>query len=959
MYPSPESETRPWEQRAVVPLEEMGAGVRKYEVWCRHTQPPSAWQSWGIPILIALFALLLVLLVLLAACLQRAKFLQTQQQVAEADRLRREADEAEASKSMFVACMSHELRAPMVGIIGMLDALADMGLDSSQLEDLLLATASAKRTLHLVNRVLDLAKLEAGKAVVDETVIDMREWLRAALDCHAEVAHSKGIQLSGSVSTDCPTHVIVDPLHLSNALKEITGGPSHVGCHRWAVTRGLPQSVGDGECLTPVIVDPFHLSNAVKEITGDLNVASGESREQREARSGSGAALGLVLVQQTVTLLKGELALDSEPGCGSTVAFSVPVALPSLQEHCEKELQSNIQELDHQEEKQEQNQQQQGETARHDERRKSRYEQSISLCAPATTTCAAGTAICADARSGADTHTGAGAYPAAGAGAGAGTGAGFASGTGICAVAGTCACAGAGAAGSAADSAVMRAWVGGLCAGTGAVAGAAAAAGAADEAVTRAWVGGLRVLVVDDTPVNLLVARRSLARWGAIVTTASSGQQAMDLIAAGVEECSLARWGARNTTTSGGEQALELVAAGVEEGGRGEEQGRGVEVGRGQQEARGKEAGAMVLEAVPEARGTVGEVVTAGAGGAEVLVEHTDKGVAAGMAGSRAYGMADSKNGAMGVRAGAGRAESKFASFLSHRFAATEAIRALERKLVLERATEAQLMTDVGTAAAAAAAAAAATGKKEGLTGQQGREQLRASSSPSAPSVTPSALRALRAPSALSRLSAALSPPHVAPLSNPPSVPSPSPPRRVTSRPPARRVASLPPARRVNRRPGPRVARRPGPRLARRPGPRVARRPGPRVARRPGPRVARRPGPRLARRPGPRVARRPGPRLARTPWPPPIPTVKTAHPPFPTVQTALPPIPTVETALPAHSHRQNRPPAHSHRQNRPPLPSLTVHHLSPTAALCARPSPNLMTLDYPSAAGSRSPSPVT
>ncbi|CAI5520563.1 unnamed protein product, partial [Closterium sp. Naga37s-1] len=212
MHPSPNSETRPWEHRAVVPLIEMGAGVRryehravvvplemgagvrKYEVWCRHTQPPSTWQSWGIPILIALFALLLVLLVLLAACLQRAKFLQTQQQMAEADRLRREADEAEASKSMFVACMSHELRAPMVGIIGMLDALADMGLDSSQLEDLLLATASAKKTLHLVNRVLDMAKLEAGKAVADETVIDVREWLDAALHWHVEAARSKGIE---------------------------------------------------------------------------------------------------------------------------------------------------------------------------------------------------------------------------------------------------------------------------------------------------------------------------------------------------------------------------------------------------------------------------------------------------------------------------------------------------------------------------------------------------------------------------------------------------------------------------------------------------------------------------------------------------------------------------------------------------------------------------------------------
>ncbi|CAI5529909.1 unnamed protein product, partial [Closterium sp. Naga37s-1] len=222
MHPSPESETRPWEHRAVVPLDEMGAGVRKYEVWCRNTQPPNTWQQWGIPILIALFTLLLVVLVLVAAYLQRRKFLQTQQQTAEADRLRREADAAEASKSMFVACMSHELRTPMVGIIGMIDALADMGLNASQLADLLMAGASAKDALHLVNRVLDLAKLEAGKAMVDEVVIDVREWLHATLGWHAQAARSKGIEMSGIVGDECPTHVIVDPMHLGSMVKEIT-----------------------------------------------------------------------------------------------------------------------------------------------------------------------------------------------------------------------------------------------------------------------------------------------------------------------------------------------------------------------------------------------------------------------------------------------------------------------------------------------------------------------------------------------------------------------------------------------------------------------------------------------------------------------------------------------------------------------------------------------------------------
>ncbi|CAI7847915.1 unnamed protein product, partial [Closterium sp. NIES-53] len=222
MLPSPTSETRPWENPAMVPLEEMGAGVRKYEVWCRHTEPSNAWQSWGVPILIALFALLLVLLVVVAARIQCAQFFQIQQQTAEADRLRKKAEDTEASKSMFLACMSHELRTPMMGIIGMLDALADMALQPPELSDLLSARGCAMDALHLVNRVLDLAKLEAGKAVVDETGFSVREWLQGALYWHVEAACSKGVELRGIVDDNVPGRIIADQMHLSKVLKEIT-----------------------------------------------------------------------------------------------------------------------------------------------------------------------------------------------------------------------------------------------------------------------------------------------------------------------------------------------------------------------------------------------------------------------------------------------------------------------------------------------------------------------------------------------------------------------------------------------------------------------------------------------------------------------------------------------------------------------------------------------------------------
>ncbi|CAI5990747.1 unnamed protein product [Closterium sp. NIES-65] len=113
-------------------------------------------------------------------------------------------------------------------------------------------------------------------------------------------------------------------------------------------------------------------------------------------------------------------------------------------------------------------------------------------------------------------------------------------------------------------------------------AGASAAGGAADEAVTRAWVGGLRVLVVDDTPVNLLVARRSLARWGARVTTAAHGEEAIELITADLVSTAF------HEEEERGEETLGEEGKGLQEA-RGQQEARRQEEARGEEEAKGQE----------------------------------------------------------------------------------------------------------------------------------------------------------------------------------------------------------------------------------------------------------------------------------------------------------------------------------------------------------------------------------
>ncbi|GJP38734.1 hypothetical protein CLOM_g23152 [Closterium sp. NIES-68] len=657
MRPSHAPETRPWETRAVVRLDELGGGVRQYEVWCRYILPASTWLSWGVPIFSALLALLLVLLVLVAARLQRAKFFQTQEQVAEADRLRRKAEDAEASKSMFVASMSHELRTPMVGIIGMLDALAEMALHPLELSDVQMARASATDALHLVNRVLDLAKLQAGKAVVDETVVDVRAWLNTALEWHAEDAHAKNIELRGTVDEGVPAHVIADQMHLSKVLKEITDNavkfttqghvtvrvslgpqgaslqdtlnwqgkvspfdspPLHTPhttgnwppawfcsrggwlearqrssaatrtrddrghgsrqrghnsrqCRRFPMSHDERREMGHGVRWQGRSGSPCLLVVACQDsgcgLPPSLHRAEGnggasyfsltESWEQREARRGSGAALGLVLVQQMVTLMKGELAFDSRPRCGSTVAFCVPVSNPSLQEHCLESPQLEEQEPQ-QGQSQQHHQRQQWEVVWHGngQDRKSGDFPGASSSAYKQE---AGSGDCSGAGNRMQNEESmrseecreksqqqqsqensqavqqnqnqqsqrqqqspqerllAGTRRVRSEGAG--------------------------------SRAVERAETGSErerlsvrhprfisnAAGTGTHGPAAAAA----DAVTRACLMGLRVLVVDDTPVNLMVARRTLARWGAVVVTAGSGEEAVRMLVASMGEAKM------------------------------------------------------------------------------------------------------------------------------------------------------------------------------------------------------------------------------------------------------------------------------------------------------------------------------------------------------------------------------------------------------------------------------------
>ncbi|CAI5467882.1 unnamed protein product [Closterium sp. Yama58-4] len=221
LLPAPPSVLRVWEKRAVVNLTLPAAGPRRYQVWCRFTEPPSRFVEYGMPILFSLLVLAMTALVVVVAWLQRRQYEQSRRAAVEADAMRREAEGAERSKSCFVASMTHELRTPMLGIIGMLDVLSDSHLSRNQLSDLSTARSSALKVLKLVNQVLDLSKLEAGRLLLEMGGFDVRSWVEGEVTRRWVEAEERNVHLAAVVAAGVPQQLVGDQLRLAQALSQV------------------------------------------------------------------------------------------------------------------------------------------------------------------------------------------------------------------------------------------------------------------------------------------------------------------------------------------------------------------------------------------------------------------------------------------------------------------------------------------------------------------------------------------------------------------------------------------------------------------------------------------------------------------------------------------------------------------------------------------------------------------
>jgi len=283
---------------------------------------PAAFGGYSGPPLIALTLGLAMLLCYVAAS-ARAN-MRTAAALAEAQRT---AEAANDAKSAFLAMMSHELRTPMNGVLGMARALQRTELDNRQQGYVETILRSGDGLMTILNDVLDISKIEAGRMDLEVATFDLKALGDQAIQLWSEIAASKGLALVCEAAPGLPPLVLGDEMRvrqivlnlISNALKFTEAGEIRLDL------RAAPAADGDGG--VEIVVTDTGIGMSPDQLASLFRPYA--QADASTARKFGGTGLGLAICRKLSTMMGGEIGVESEPGRGSS--FRVWLPLPEAE----------------------------------------------------------------------------------------------------------------------------------------------------------------------------------------------------------------------------------------------------------------------------------------------------------------------------------------------------------------------------------------------------------------------------------------------------------------------------------------------------------------------------------------------------------------------------------------------------------------------------------------------------